>query len=235
MAEGPPADISTHMDGVHQGNSRGNYESMAGHLPDGKSTAERSTGINAAGMSRSTRGCPTCRRPDRQRGPRTHGDPAPGLRGPGRGAARARGGADAALRPADREHGRGGDPLGAARRPAADRGAPPPSRRRRAAPARALRRAGAGARRCARCRRCARPSSRRSRARPTSTCTCRARTTSMCWPRATSTRSATSRCRWSCCSAAPCSSGDDGRLQTARIGWESEAEHRLPVRVPGAS
>ena len=26
-------------------------------------------------------------------------------------------------------------------------------------------------------------------------------------------------------------SGDDGRLQTARIGWESEAEHRLPVRV----
>ena len=49
MAEGPPADISAHMEGVHQGNSKGNYDSMPGHLPDGKSTAERSTGINAAG------------------------------------------------------------------------------------------------------------------------------------------------------------------------------------------
>jgi len=29
-----------------QGNSTGNYEKQAGHLPDGRSTAERSTGIN---------------------------------------------------------------------------------------------------------------------------------------------------------------------------------------------
>jgi hypothetical protein len=36
-----------HTPGVHQGNSEGNYESMPGHLPDGTSTAERSTGINA--------------------------------------------------------------------------------------------------------------------------------------------------------------------------------------------
>ena len=49
MAKNPPADLTAHMPGVHQGNSRGNYESMAGHLPDGKSTAERSTGVNAAG------------------------------------------------------------------------------------------------------------------------------------------------------------------------------------------
>jgi hypothetical protein len=32
--------------GVRQGNSTGNYESMPGHLPDGRSTAARSTGIN---------------------------------------------------------------------------------------------------------------------------------------------------------------------------------------------
>ena len=32
--------------GVKHGNSRGNYEKMAGHLPDGRATAERYTGIN---------------------------------------------------------------------------------------------------------------------------------------------------------------------------------------------
>ncbi len=48
MAKGnPPADISAHRAGVKQGNSRGNYESQTGHLPDGRSTSERSTGINA--------------------------------------------------------------------------------------------------------------------------------------------------------------------------------------------
>jgi hypothetical protein len=31
---------------VKQGNSTGNYEKSGGHLPDGRSTAERSTGIN---------------------------------------------------------------------------------------------------------------------------------------------------------------------------------------------
>jgi hypothetical protein len=44
------ADIDTqslgHTPGVRQGNSTGNYESMDGHLPDGRATSERSTGIN---------------------------------------------------------------------------------------------------------------------------------------------------------------------------------------------
>jgi hypothetical protein len=35
-----------HTPGVRQGNARGNYESMDGHLPDGRATAERSTGVN---------------------------------------------------------------------------------------------------------------------------------------------------------------------------------------------
>jgi hypothetical protein len=39
-------DAPTHVKGVKQGNSRGNYEKMAGHNPDGTSTAARSTGIN---------------------------------------------------------------------------------------------------------------------------------------------------------------------------------------------
>jgi hypothetical protein len=36
-----------HTPGIKQGNSKGNYERQAGHLPDGRSTAERSTGVNA--------------------------------------------------------------------------------------------------------------------------------------------------------------------------------------------
>lgn len=40
-------DDPVHVKGVKQGNSTGNYEKQAGHLPDGRSTAERSTGINA--------------------------------------------------------------------------------------------------------------------------------------------------------------------------------------------
>lgn len=36
----------SHMKGIKQGNAPGNYESQPGHLPDGRSTAERSTGIN---------------------------------------------------------------------------------------------------------------------------------------------------------------------------------------------
>jgi hypothetical protein len=32
--------------GVKSGNSKGNYEKQKGHLPDGRSTAERSTGIS---------------------------------------------------------------------------------------------------------------------------------------------------------------------------------------------
>ena len=40
-------DALAHQRGVKQGNSKGNYESQIGHRPDGRSTAERSTGINA--------------------------------------------------------------------------------------------------------------------------------------------------------------------------------------------
>jgi hypothetical protein len=41
-----PVDIAAHTPGVPQGNAKGNYERMPGHLPNGRSTAERSTGIN---------------------------------------------------------------------------------------------------------------------------------------------------------------------------------------------
>jgi hypothetical protein len=34
-----------HVAGIRQGNSTGNYEKSKGHLPDGRSTAARSTGI----------------------------------------------------------------------------------------------------------------------------------------------------------------------------------------------
>jgi len=36
----------THTAGIKQGNAKGSYESMNGHLEDGRSTAARSTGIN---------------------------------------------------------------------------------------------------------------------------------------------------------------------------------------------
>lgn len=36
-----------HTPGVRQGNARGNYEQQPGHKPDGRRTAEASTGINA--------------------------------------------------------------------------------------------------------------------------------------------------------------------------------------------
>jgi hypothetical protein len=38
-------DTPSHVKGVHEGN-QGPREKQAGHLPDGTSTAERSTGIN---------------------------------------------------------------------------------------------------------------------------------------------------------------------------------------------
>ena len=38
---------ATHVKGIKAGNSKGNYERMEGHRPDGTSTAERSTGVNA--------------------------------------------------------------------------------------------------------------------------------------------------------------------------------------------
>ena len=40
-------DKPSHMAGVYQGNATGNYEKQVGHLPDGRSTAARSTGVNA--------------------------------------------------------------------------------------------------------------------------------------------------------------------------------------------
>jgi hypothetical protein len=40
-------DTPRHVKGTKQGNSTGNYERQKGHLPDGKATAERSTGVAA--------------------------------------------------------------------------------------------------------------------------------------------------------------------------------------------
>jgi hypothetical protein len=39
-------DAPSHVRGIKQGNSTGNYLAQPGHKPDGRSTAERSTGIN---------------------------------------------------------------------------------------------------------------------------------------------------------------------------------------------
>jgi hypothetical protein len=39
-------DLMSHTPGVPMGNSKGNYEKQKGHLPDGRSTAARSTGVN---------------------------------------------------------------------------------------------------------------------------------------------------------------------------------------------
>jgi hypothetical protein len=39
-------DLPSHVKGVKEGNAVGNYERMPGHLPDDRSTAARSTGIN---------------------------------------------------------------------------------------------------------------------------------------------------------------------------------------------
>lgn len=39
-------DDPSHVKGIKQGNSRGNYEKMSGHNPDGTSSSERSTGID---------------------------------------------------------------------------------------------------------------------------------------------------------------------------------------------
>jgi hypothetical protein len=40
-------DLPSHVRGVYQGNARGNYEKNVGWLPDGRVTAERSTGVDA--------------------------------------------------------------------------------------------------------------------------------------------------------------------------------------------
>jgi hypothetical protein len=40
-------DAPAHTPGIKQGNAEGNYSKQPGHLPDGRATARRSTGINA--------------------------------------------------------------------------------------------------------------------------------------------------------------------------------------------
>jgi hypothetical protein len=40
-------DMPAHVKGINQGNAKGNYEKAPGHNPDGTSTSERSTGVNA--------------------------------------------------------------------------------------------------------------------------------------------------------------------------------------------
>jgi hypothetical protein len=47
--EGPPQDLPAHTPGIKSGNSKGNYEKQAGMKPDGRRTAEASTGVNAKG------------------------------------------------------------------------------------------------------------------------------------------------------------------------------------------
>ena len=46
MPDDVKPDAPSHVKGISQGNSKGNYEKMAGHKPDGTSTAARSTGVN---------------------------------------------------------------------------------------------------------------------------------------------------------------------------------------------
>jgi hypothetical protein len=40
-------DLPAHTPGIPEGNAKGNYEKMAGHKRDGKSTSRRSTGVNS--------------------------------------------------------------------------------------------------------------------------------------------------------------------------------------------
>jgi hypothetical protein len=42
-------DAPAHTPGIQEGNQPGAYERMRGHLPDGRSTARRSTGVNPKG------------------------------------------------------------------------------------------------------------------------------------------------------------------------------------------
>ena len=43
----PRTDLPSHVRGVKEGNSKGNYERQAGWTPDGRQTAESATGVNA--------------------------------------------------------------------------------------------------------------------------------------------------------------------------------------------
>lgn len=46
VAKQPSPDKATHVRGQKQGNAIGNYAKQVGHLPDGRATAAKSTGIN---------------------------------------------------------------------------------------------------------------------------------------------------------------------------------------------
>jgi hypothetical protein len=46
-----PPDISAHTPGIRMGNEPGAYEKQPGHLPDGRSSAERSSGVNVKGRA----------------------------------------------------------------------------------------------------------------------------------------------------------------------------------------
>ena len=39
-------DAPSHVPGIKEGNAKGGYSSQPGHLPDGRATSQRSTGIN---------------------------------------------------------------------------------------------------------------------------------------------------------------------------------------------
>jgi hypothetical protein len=43
----PKQDDPTHVKGIKEGNSVGNYEKQVGHNPDGTSDQRRSTGVDA--------------------------------------------------------------------------------------------------------------------------------------------------------------------------------------------
>jgi hypothetical protein len=43
-------DLPSHTKGIAQGNATGNYDKQAGHKADGRSSAKRSTGVNAGDM-----------------------------------------------------------------------------------------------------------------------------------------------------------------------------------------
>ena len=44
-------DAPAHTPGIKQGNEPGSYDDMEGHLPDGRSTSKRSTGVNPDAMN----------------------------------------------------------------------------------------------------------------------------------------------------------------------------------------
>lgn len=44
-------DAPSHVPGIHEGNAPGGYDRMPGHLPDGRVTSRRSTGVNPKGAN----------------------------------------------------------------------------------------------------------------------------------------------------------------------------------------